>query len=189
MMAEEKHDDLTAWSRRLRASDRSAFTALFQCLYPDLHWYAARLSGSDATADDLVQEAVLQLWAKRKAIDPERSVKAFLYVTVRHRALNQMRDARTRNELLAQMDTPASSRHPDESVRAHMIGQRLRAWIAELPARQREAFELSRFCGLSHREIAGVMGLTVNTVEKHITRALHHLRARLRQYDPDLLQP
>lgn len=188
-MAEEKQDDLTAWSRRLRTSDRSAFTALFHCLYPDLYWYAARLSGSDATADDLVQEAFLQLWEKRQAIDPERSVKAFLYVTVRHRALNQVRDAHNRNELLAQMDTTASFNHPDESVRARMIGRRLQDWIAELPARQREAFELSRFCGLSHREIASVMGLSVNTVEKHITRALHHLRARLCQYDPGLLQP
>jgi DNA-directed RNA polymerase specialized sigma24 family protein len=53
-----------------------------------------------------------------------------------------------------------------------------RIWINELSDRRREAFELSRFEGLDHNEIADVMNLSVKTVNNHIVDALSHLRMR-----------
>jgi len=182
-------EDRTVWNRRLCASDRSAFTALFHALYPDLRWYACELTGDEAVAEDLVQEAFIRLWDNHASIDPERSVRAYLYVTVRNRAFNHQRDAMTRKKLVAAMEDPPSPMPPDEPLRAGQLGRYIRAWIDQLPERRREAFELSRFCGLSHQEIAAVMGLSLHTVEKHITRALSHLRQRLVHVDPDLLKP
>lgn len=188
-VAEEKQEMLSAWSRQLKVSDKSAFSALFRALYPDLRWYARGLTGDDEAAEDIVQEAFIRLWDKRAAIEPERSVRAFLYVAVRRRAFNEDRNTRTRRTLLAMMDEPEKPTSPDEAIDTRLVGQRIRGWIDELPGRRREAFELSRFCGLSYQEIARVMGLSVHTVEKHITNALRHLRQRLGEYDPDLLQP
>ena len=52
-----------------------------------------------------------------------------------------------------------------------------------MPERRREAFRLSRYEGLSHEEIAPVMGLTPKTVNNHVVLALQHLRTRLRTYE------
>ena len=188
-VAEAKQETLSVWSRKIRASDRSAFSDLFCALYPDLLWYAQGLTGDDEAAEDIVQEAFVRLWDRRASIQPDRSVRAFLYVTVRRLAFNDERNARTRKTLLAMIDEPGQPPSPDEAVSTRLMGQRLRAWIDELPDRRREAFELSRFCGLSYQEVAGIMGLSVYTVEKHITNALKHLRQRLVDYDPDLLRP
>jgi RNA polymerase sigma-70 factor (family 1) len=188
-VAEERQETLSRWSRKLKDSDKSAFSALFRALYPDLRWYARRLTGDDEAAEDIVQETFIRLWDKRAAIDPERSVRAFLYVAVRRRAFNEDRDTRTRKTLSAMMDEPEKPTRPDEAIDTRLVGQHIRKWIDELPDRRREAFELSRFCGLSYQEIARVMGLSVHTVEKHITNALKYLRQRLRDYDPDLLKP
>lgn len=184
--ADARHDNLYAWSRRLRDSDRRAFTALFHALYPDVLWYARQRAGT--AADDLVQEAFVRLWERREEVDPERSVRALLYVTVRNLALNRTRNAATRRALEATRGRPGAAPCPDDLAAADQLGQRLRAWIDDLPDRQREAFELSRFCGLSHEEIARVMDLSVHTVEKHVTRALRRLRQRLHSFDPDLIQ-
>ena len=69
-----------------------------------------------------------------------------------------------------------------------MLGDRVRAWIGELPPKRREAFWLSRADGLSYAEIATVTGTSVKTVENHIGAALRHLRDRLARFAPDSLR-
>ncbi|MFB6272415.1 MAG: sigma factor-like helix-turn-helix DNA-binding protein, partial [Salinibacter sp.] len=49
------------------------------------------------------------------------------------------------------------------------------------------ALVLSRFDGLSHEEVADVMDISPRTVNNHIVRALKHLRGRIRDYEPNLL--
>ena len=51
--------------------------------------------------------------------------------------------------------------------------------LEAMPERRREVFELSRFKGLSHAEIASSLGLSVRTVEKHLELALRDLRQAL----------
>ncbi len=115
-------------------------------------------------------------------------MQAFLYITVRNLTHNHQRNTRTRQALLESMNEPGKPPGPDETLNLHLLGQQLRQWIDELPDRRREAFELSRFCGLTHHEIACVMGLSTHTVDKHITHALKQLRQRLGALDPDLLR-
>lgn len=69
---------------------------------------------------------------------------------------------------------------------AERLDDHLRAWIDELPDRQREALSLSRFEGLSHEEIAEVMEISPATVNNHIVRALKTLRGKVRSHHPDL---
>ena len=70
---------------------------------------------------------------------------------------------------------------------ARDLEDRLHDWIADLPDRQREALELSRFRGLSHEDVAGIMDISPRTVNNHIVRALRSLRERIRTYEPSLL--
>lgn len=177
------------WSQRLRASDRTAFQALFKATYPALCRYATGFTGDATVAQDLVQDAFLRIWNRRATLDPARSLQALLYVTVRNLALNHERTTAKRQTLLTTMDAPAPSPEPDAAVAADLLRERLQGWIREMPARRREAFQLSRFDGLSYEEIAGVMGLSVRTVEQHIRLALQHLRGRLREQEPELLRP
>ena len=187
-MAETEKETLVGWSQRLKHSDRSAFSALFSALYPSLLWYARRLAGDEDTASDIVQDAFIRLWDRRTSIDPRRSVQAFLYITVRNLTHNHERNTRTRQALLESMNEPGKPPGPDETLNVRLLGQHLRQWMDELPDRRREAFELSRFCGLTHHEIASVMGLSTHTVDKHITHALKQLRQRLGALDPDRLR-
>ena len=82
------------------------------------------------------------------------------------------------------MPPPESARQPtpDEMIDAESLKEKIRGWIAELPAKRREAFELSRYEGLSHDEIAEVMNLAPRTVTNHIMLALQQLRDRLKSY-------
>ena len=176
-------DDLAALAARVRAGDRAAFEALFRRLHGPLVRYAGTLAVEGA--EDAVQDAFLAVWRRRATLDPSRSLQSLLYTAVRNALLNRRRDAARRDELHETMDAPDAPPTPDAEAAAALLGERLRGWLDELPERQREAFGLSRFDGLSYAEIAGVMACSVKTVENHVGRALTALRDRLREHAPE----
>ncbi len=173
------------WTRRLAAHDATALRELFDALYEPLWRSVMRLVGDDAIARDLAQDAFVRIWDRRDTLDPSLSIKALLYRTVRNLALNHLRDEQTRRHLLEDPESASVSARPrapasaDMQLEANELAVRLNQFIAELPPRQQEALRLSRFDGLSHQEIADVMGCAPRTVNNHLVRALEQLRSRL----------
>ncbi len=153
-------------------------------MHPELLRYALRLTRGEEAAYDIVQEAFVKLWDVRETLDPERSMKALLYRIVRNLSLNYQRMKRRQamEQAALPVPDPASAPTPEQAFDAEVLGTHLRQWIETLPPRRREAFQLSRFEGLSHEEIAHVMELAPRTVTNHIMLALQHLRGRLRAF-------
>ena len=179
---------LADWARGVRDGDLAAFEALFRSLHPMLSRIARSIAADEAEADDAVQETFARLWEQRARLDPERSVRAYLARSVRNRLLNASRDTRTRAALLAENAaelTPQHAPRPDEAAHGASLAERLRAFLAELPDRQRTAIALTRFQGLTHLEAADAMACSPRTVNNHIVRGLRTLRGRLQAYDPD----
>jgi RNA polymerase sigma-70 factor (ECF subfamily) len=173
-------DPYPEWTRRLRASDQSALAAVFHEAHDALVAYARRMLADASQARDVVQVAFIRLWEHRLTLDPERSIRAWLFRTVRNEALTRLRDARNQARSLELWDEPLQWRapQPEALLDESELGQAVQRWLDELPERQREAVRLSRFEGLSHEEIAEVMAIAPRTVNNHIVRGLQTLRAR-----------
>jgi len=163
----------------IKQSGRQAFDELFRLLYPRLVYFAYKYTRDRDAACDIVQDAFVCLWQTRKKVNPDRSLKAYLYKTVRNRSLNYVRDYSGKKNELSSDHLPesrdllfANSQHDKTEELSKKFGE----WIDQLPERQREAFELSRYEGLDHNEIAGVMDISIKTVNNHIVEALRKLR-------------
>ncbi|QXD16655.1 RNA polymerase sigma-70 factor [Rhodocaloribacter litoris] len=177
--------------RRLKASDREAFEAIFRLFRGDLLRFATAIVEDATVAHDLVQDVFVSLWGLRETLDPSKSLRAYLFRMTRNRAYRHLRDERTHARKHTQLGDEAAARPPAEVTNGHdaaLLADRLQAWIAALPARQREALLLSRFHELSHREIAAVMDISPRTVNNHIVRALEHLQRCLEAFEPSLLE-
>ncbi len=177
------------WCRKIRDSDTTAFERLYRAQYAPLLRYAHSIVRTEAAAQDVVQQAFMEVWDMRSDLDPDRSLKALLYRIVRNRAYNQKRNEknrRSKQEEIQRTMAPAQD-DPQGALDAEKLESRLDAWIDDLPERQQEALCLSRFDNLSHDEIAAVMGISPRTVNNHIVRALQRLREHVRAYDPSLL--
>lgn len=179
---------LRTWCRRIKDSDREAFTAVFEALHDPLARYALQITGQTSAAQDAVQKAFMALWDMRTSLNPDESLEALLFRIVRNRAYNHERDRRTRasNHELLKYDTEPVEPTPGADIEADRLRDNLRSWIDDLPERQREALSLSRFEGLTHEEIAEVMEISPRTVNNHIVQALKTLRRRVRSHHPDL---
>lgn len=184
--------DFTVLCRRLKASDREAFERLFQALHDALFRYVRSLTMTSAVASDITQDVFISLWEARDRLDPSRSLEAYVYRMARNRVYNHQRNERTHADKRAEMQAVAAPDErraplPDAALHADVLESNINAWIEALPERQREAFVLSRFNGLSHDEIAAVMEVSPRTVNNHIVSALKTLRARIRALEPSLL--
>ena len=186
----DEEDTLDRLRVRLSTGDEDAFERVFRRLSEPVFRFVCGMVEDEALAHDLTQDTFAKLWSIRDRMDEVDSLRAYVYQMARNRVYNQERDEQVRRDNQAELRTSsphASPPAPDEALDTDMLRSRLETWIDELPDRQREALTLRRQSDLSHKEIAEVMGISPNTVNNHIVRAMQHLRSRLRDHRPGLL--
>lgn len=169
---------------RLKAGETSAFDAIFRANYALLVRVAEGMLRERATAEEIAQDVMLELWRRRETLDVE-SVRGYLLQATRNRSLNELRH-RAIERRTEPLLTDGVARLPstDAAVRESELEVAIHAAIAELPDRCREVFELSRIDGLKYAEIASRLGISVKTVEVQMGKALRILRERLKAWLP-----
>lgn len=184
MNVAEKQIDERTLVLRLTEGDERAFCELYAAYKNRLIYFAMRFLKSREYAEDIFQDAFTLIWQGRRFINPDASFSSYLYTIVRNRVLNQLRDLENQDKLKSQIMEQAVDYTDD--VKDHILVNDLRSLIAsalqQLTARQREIFLMSREKEMSHKEIADALGISVNTVQEHISSSLRILRAYLKKY-------
>jgi len=171
----------TQWIRDIRQDDYVAFAAMVKCYYTGLFNFAYSYTGSPETAEDLVQDVLLNVWKNRKKWSPQSTAKAYLFRSVRNRSLNALRDNQpARESHLTLVDT---LHHHDESPEHDLRYQQLLSdyhdAIEAMPERRRLIYRLNRLYDLTYLEIAATLDISINTVRTQMTAAFKHLRTHL----------
>jgi RNA polymerase sigma-70 factor (ECF subfamily) len=120
------------------------------------------------------------VWVYRHQIDPEKDFKAFLFTMARNLSLNYFRGQRVRLDYIR--ESPKNEEEedtPHDLFAAVETGLLVKLLVARMPLRRKQIFELSRFEGKSNEEIAALLRLKKNTVEKHLSFAMKDLRELL----------
>jgi len=170
-------------AERIRRGDEAALDRLLESHWSPLVAYVAGRVRDVELAKDIAQEAFVRLWERRHAIDPSRSVVAYLYQVARRRAIDELRrqDVHARwaeRERWVASGATAQDAPLTRLAEAEALAAVARA-IAVLPARRREAFTLVHVQDLSYRQAADVMGTAPQTVANQVTAALAQLRREL----------
>ena len=133
-------------------------------------------------AEEIVQELFLRVWDHARDGDCQRLTRAYLYAAARNHAVSILRHERVVRAHEATAINEASygsAPTAQEKVESDELALAARRAIARLPAKCRQVFSLSRDHELTYAEIANVLGISVKTVELHMTRALKALRSSL----------
>jgi RNA polymerase sigma-70 factor (ECF subfamily) len=169
---------------RLIDGDEEAFCELYAAYKNRLIYFAMRFLKSRDYAEDVFQDAFTVIWQGRRFINPDTSFSSYLYTIVRNRILNQLRNLEKEENLRDYILSQAVDYSDD--TRQHILANDLRNLISsamhQLTDRQREIFEMSREEQMSHREIAEALGISVSTVQEHISSSLRILRSYLKKY-------
>ena len=162
---------------RVARGDEAAFTEVVNRYGGRLWTVAARLLGSRADAEDAVQRALLQCFARAEDYRPDWAVSTWLYRILTNVCVDELRRRRTR---VTRQEELAATRAHDEGedpVSRVDLGRAL----DRVPREARVLLALCYVDGLSYRELARIRGVSINTVKSQLARGKALLRAELDQ--------
>ncbi len=166
-------------AERLISGDCKSYDFLMDTYYQRLCAYAQSLCHDHALAEDIVQNVFVRIWVKRKKINPDFSIKSYLYKSVYNEFISQYRKTKPvlylEKKYFEAIDVVAEI-EPEE---LEGLIKLMNAEIDNLPSKCREIFLMNKKEGLTHTEISEYLDISIKTVEGHITRAFKILTENL----------
>ena len=173
---------------RLKEGNPAAYEELFKQTFPRMLGYCKLFIHDQAQANDLVQECFVRLWEKRSTISPNQSVESLLFVMLRNRCLNYLRDQKNElidknlsavgeNELqhLYQLDFTGR----EEKTLEESLIEAIRESVDNLPEKRKLVFIKAKIEGKKNKEVAEELGISVKAVEKHLHQAKEQIRTEM----------
>lgn len=158
--------------------NETAFSELYVRYKDKLHYFCLSLLKSEEETNDIVQEIFIRLWESRIFINPNLSFSSFLYTIARNRILNYFRDM----DIDAKAKSILAQNKPVEEdvIESNLIYTEyqniLKEAIEQLSPQRKKIFNMSRMDNLTHKEIAEQLGISVNTVQEHISESLRVIK-------------
>ncbi|MEO1060793.1 MAG: sigma-70 family RNA polymerase sigma factor [Actinomycetota bacterium] len=173
--------------QRLAAGDESVIVELYRTFGGRVLGLALRVLADRQLAEEAVQETFVRVWRRAETFDPTREIEPWLFRIARNTAydLARARSARPRSQFgdpepvlgsAVQVDDRSD---PELATETLELQWEIRAAVDALPELEREVVRLQHLCGLTHREVADRLGISVGTVKSRSHRAHGRLAAAL----------
>lgn len=187
---------MDALVRRAQRGDDVAFATLLARLRPRVYRWALAAAANADDAEDVTQDVVLKLHRKLKTFRGRSRFSSWLYRVTRNAAAEQHRKRARRGELLEEAAREAATEIPrgsslDDRLRAlddARLAELVRGFFEELPARQRQVFDLADLQGYTSPEIAEMLEIEPVTVRTNLFRARSTIRSRILETRPELVE-
>jgi RNA polymerase sigma-70 factor (ECF subfamily) len=168
---------------RTALSDQAAFAELYRLAAPHLYGVALRILREPALAEDLLQEAFVNVWHHAGSYNAAKAKpQTWLTSIVRNRCLDQLRRREpdtvtlTRDEDEPEMELEGMGPTPEELLLSGADANSVRSCIEGLEGGQRQAIALAFVQGLSHAELAQHLRQPLGTVKSWVRRGLERLK-------------
>lgn len=164
---------------RLTDDDETAFTELYIRYKNKMYAFCFTFLKSADETEDLVQELFTNIWESHRFINPDLSFSSYLYTIAHNRMVNYFRNVNIENKVKSILSEIIPQ--TEETIESEMIYEDyqtiLKQAILQLPPQRQRIFNLSREENLSHREIAQQLGISVYTVQEHISESLRFIKS------------
>jgi len=163
---------------KIRAGDQNSFKEFYHVQFFKLYQFAFSFVHLKEPAEELVNDVFLAIWQRRDILDTIGNVQIYLYVSVKNACLNYLR----RNQLPVPLSVDDLSvdhlqlvADPELLVMQKETQRLIREAIEQLPPRCRLIFKLIREDGLTYKQVAAILDISVKTVDNQLWVALKKL--------------
>lgn len=166
----------------LNKGNQLAYTEIYNRYHAALYIHVFNKLRNREDSRDIVHDLFSSLWLNRAELLLQTTLAAYLYTAARYRVYDLIDKRQVSSkylESIGDFDNQADGM-TDHLIREKQLQAEIDSEISRLPAKMREIFELSRKGNLSHKAIAGVLGLSEQTVKKQVHNSLKILRSKLR---------
>ncbi|MGI6573052.1 MAG: RNA polymerase sigma-70 factor [Fermentimonas sp.] len=173
-------------------SDLQSFNNLFNEYHERFIRFALSYVKEKHIAEDFVSEAFIAFWENREQLLSNTKPQAYILTVIKNKCLNHLQHVQVRQRAEKELNDHAewvlSTRISTlqacdpEFIFSNEIQQIIESTLNKLPKKTRQIFLLNRYQGLSYKDIAEQMDLSIKTIEFHISKALSRLRFSLKDY-------
>jgi RNA polymerase sigma-70 factor, ECF subfamily len=164
----------------VEGGDAGAFAGLYDRHSRAAYSLAYRMMGERQAAEDLVQDAFLEVWRAAGSYRAERgSVRTWILSIVHHRGIDQLRSTTRRRQIVDKVEATTPTSQPSEAFSEtwrNSQREQVREALRALPPEQLKVLELAYFSGYTHKEIAELLDLPLGTVKGRMRLGLKKIR-------------
>ena len=159
--------------------DTKTFETLFKQNFVAVTAYCNKYVRDTEEAKDLAHRAFMKVWEKREAVPEGSNVKALTYRIAHNLSINYIRDHKKFCDEEELQTVESENSDADNDIKASELEAAVIDTINHMPEKSKKVFLMSRYEQLSYNDIAGQLGVSIKTVEAHITTALKLLRKKI----------
>jgi RNA polymerase sigma-70 factor (ECF subfamily) len=188
-----KRDPSPDLIRKAQAGDRESLKALLREIEPPVRQWALAHAGDPDSAADLCQEVFLLLLRKLGSYRGDARFLTWLFAVTRNQALEATRRLKRHERKMSRFKVETAGRSPGARDEGSTLDrERLKdlvgTFVRDLPARQREVFQLADLQGLSSPEIGSILNLKPGTVRVALLKARRTLRKKILENHPEFVE-
>ena len=153
------------------------FDQLYKDHFQNLCVFLLNFTPDKEFIKDIVQDTFIRIWSNEDHISIKTTQKGYLYKSVYNNFINHKKSTNRRNSMLESyyLTAVTSFANTDEEYKMVKI-KKLQDCISKLPPKCREIFISCKISGLKYKEAATTFGVSLKTVEGHITKAFTLLK-------------
>lgn len=183
MAGDDDGESIRQALQEVAAGDRDAFARLYDLTSPRVHGLIVRVIRDRDLAQEVAQEAYLQIWREAPTFRRDRGSALSWLLTIAHRrAVDRVRSESSRSARDVRYEYRSQDRPFDstaDTVQERLQGAAVRQGLSRLSAVQREVLELAYLEGLTHREVSERLSIPLGTAKTRIRDGLVRLKREM----------
>ena len=165
--------------------DKNIIDKIYALYHKRIFNFAVSYLKDEDAALDIVQETFIKLWEQRKSLKKDTNIESYIFTVTKNAVLTIFRKYSTEKKYLDYLKnkTVANSSGSEEVTNFDFLQEHYEDLLQQLPPKRKNVFELSRKQGLSNKDIAEKLGISIKTVENQMTKALAFFKENMDVYD------
>jgi RNA polymerase sigma-70 factor (family 1) len=166
----------------LSKGNSSALRQLYDKYAPSVYRFAFSILRNSHDSEEITQMVFIKIWDIRNTLRDDTNLTSFLLTITKNSSYNFLKHKYKEKLMFEKLELSLKDKTPeliDHSLIEKDLNDILSRLIEQLPPRRREVFVLSRFSGLSYKEIAAKLEISENTVDTQMRKALQFIKENL----------
>jgi RNA polymerase sigma-70 factor (family 1) len=176
-------DDLISLGERIANDDQLAYRQLFILFYNKLLRFVMGFTKSKELTEEIVSDVFINIWRRRKNMEEIKNLKLYLYVSAKNITFNYLKKLHRENLIeldSVEIEPEDPFADPGAALITREMNLKLKSAINELPPRCKLIFTLIKEDGLTYKQTATLLDISVSTVENQLSIALKKISSAIR---------
>jgi RNA polymerase sigma-70 factor (family 1) len=165
-------------------NNQNAYRQLFRILYPPVYRFCYYLLKSRELAEETANDVMITLWRNRQKLSEIHNIRVYSFVIARNLSMNVLNRG-IKNQMLSlddiKVDIILDTPNPEQLLINDELKTKLENATNVLPSRCKLVFKLIKEDGLSYRETAEILNISIKTVDAHLVTAVKKLTTILKK--------